>query len=86
MKVKIRSRSPKVIKCKFSKSLFLSFYAQKKHLGITGGQNQVKVTKGHQVQIFKKIIFGLLCIEKALDSLDKLDQQGGLGWKGNLDR
>ena len=25
-------------------------YAQKKHLGIMGGHNQVKVTNGHQVQ------------------------------------
>ena len=28
--VKIMSRSPKVIKCKFSKRLLLSYYAQKK--------------------------------------------------------
>ena len=33
---------------------------RKSILGITGGQNQVKVTKGHQVQIFKKFIFELI--------------------------
>ena len=90
-----------VIKCKFSKSVFLSSYSQKTYLrhhgrsksgqshqrssraifqkvyfwaprhrrsilGIIGGQNQVKVTKGQQVQIFKKFIFELLCIEKVL--------------------
>ena len=78
------SGAAKVIKCKFSKSLFLSSSAQKKHFGhhgnsksgqghqrsssanfenvyfwapmhrksnlvIMGGQNQVEVTKGHQV-------------------------------------
>ena len=30
-----------------------------------GGQNQVNVAKGYQVQIFKMSIFELLCIEKA---------------------
>ena len=28
------------------------------------GQNEVNVIKGHQVQIFKKSVFELLCIEK----------------------
>ena len=54
--VKIRSRSPEVIKCKFSKSIFVSSYAyiQKKSiLGIMGGQNQVNITKGPQMKIFK---------------------------------
>ena len=31
--VKIRSRSPKIIKCKFSKSLFLISHVQKMHFG-----------------------------------------------------
>ena len=30
---------------------------RKSILGITGGQNQIEVTKGHQVQIFKKLYF-----------------------------
>ena len=30
---------------------------RKSILGITGSQNQVKVIKGHHVQIFKKFIF-----------------------------
>ena len=33
---------------------------RKSILGITGDQNQVKVTKGHEVQIFKKFIFELI--------------------------
>ena len=38
---------------------------RKSILGIMGGQNQVKITKGHQVQIFKKFNFELLCTENA---------------------
>ena len=34
-------------------------------LGIIRGQSQVKVNKGHQVQIFKKSIFEFQCTEKA---------------------
>ena len=30
-----------------------------------GEKNRIKITKGHQVQIFKKSIFQLLCTEKA---------------------
>ena len=30
-------------------------------LNVMGGQNQVNVTKGYQVQIFKKGMFELLC-------------------------
>ena len=56
----------KVIKGQFLKSLFLSYYAQKSISDIARGQNQDMVTKGHQVQIFKKYIFELLCIEIAL--------------------
>ena len=37
---------------------------KKSILGIMWGQNQVKVTKGHQVKIIKKSIFELLCTEK----------------------
>ena len=59
------SEAPKFINCKISESVFLSSYAQKMILAIMRSQNQVKVTKGHQVQIFKKCIVELLCTEKA---------------------
>ena len=49
----------------FQKNYFWAPMHRKSILGISGGQNQVKVTKGHQVQIFKKFIFELLCTEKA---------------------
>ena len=48
----------------FKKSIVELLCIEKRILGM-GGQNQVKVTKGHQVQIFKKHIFERLCREKA---------------------
>ena len=39
---------------------------RKSILGIMGGQNQAKVTKGHQVQIFKKCILEPICVEKSI--------------------
>ena len=61
--------SPKAIKCKFSISVFLSSYAQKMDLDFIGSKNQVKVTKGRQVQVFKKCIFELESIEKTFLAL-----------------
>ena len=46
--------------CKFQKLYFWALMHRKSILDIMRGQNQVKVPKGHQVQIFK-CIFELLC-------------------------
>ena len=43
---------------------FWALMHKERILGIMGGQNQAKVTKGYQVQIFKKSILELLCIGK----------------------
>ena len=56
----------------------MAFWApvhRKDTLDIMGGQNQIKNTKGHQVQIFKKFIFELPCTEKSI-----LDVMEGQNW------
>ena len=61
----VMSKSPKVINCKFSKEVCFSVPMHMEGIpGIMGGQNQVKIIKGHQVQFFKMCIFQLLCTEK----------------------
>ena len=47
----------------FQKECF--WYPMHSILDIIGGQNQAKVTKSNQIQMFKKCVFELLCIEKA---------------------
>ena len=63
--VKSRSRSPKVIRCKFSNNIFLRSYVQKKHFGhrnSSSGQGHQRSSSAN----FQKCIFELLCTEKAL--------------------
>ena len=48
----------------FQKDYFWAPMHRKTILGNMGGQNQVKDTKSHQVQFFKKSNFEVLCIEK----------------------
>ena len=77
---KIRSRSPKVIKCYFSSS-----YAQKKHFGHHGRSKSGK-GQGHQrsssVNFQKIYIFELLCTETQIQvkvtNGDQVHRQFGL--------
>ena len=39
---------------KLQKVYFLVIYAQKKNFDVMAGQNEARVTKGHQLQIFEK--------------------------------
>ena len=53
--VKISLGSSKLIKCKFSKVYFWAPLWRENILDILGGKNQFRITKGYQMEIFKKL-------------------------------